>query len=55
MLQTIAVAGVGNLGKYICEELLKDERFEVVVLARQVSPPGHDASLLLDAFKWTEK
>ena len=33
---TIALAAVGNLGKYLCEELLHDSRFDVVVLSRKV-------------------
>jgi saccharopine dehydrogenase-like NADP-dependent oxidoreductase len=35
--QTIALAGVGNVGKYIYEELAADDRFDVVVISRQVS------------------
>lgn len=45
--QVIALVGVGNLGRYICEALLADDRFDVVVLARRVisalvifKPPG---------------
>lgn len=34
--QVIALAGVGNLGKYLCEELLSDDRYDVVVLSRKV-------------------
>ncbi|KAK3172577.1 hypothetical protein OEA41_005901 [Lepraria neglecta] len=34
--QTIAVAGVGDLGKYICEELLTSSDFSVIVLSRVV-------------------
>ncbi|KAL8849529.1 MAG: hypothetical protein Q9221_005463 [Calogaya cf. arnoldii] len=36
--QVIAVAGVGQLGRYVCEELLASPDFEVVVLARESSP-----------------
>ncbi|MCJ1470878.1 hypothetical protein MMC07_009525 [Pseudocyphellaria aurata] len=32
--QVIALAGVGCLGKYVCEELLADDRFDVVVISR---------------------
>ncbi|KAL2049948.1 hypothetical protein ABVK25_009815 [Lepraria finkii] len=32
--QTIALAGVGDLGKYTCEELLASPRFSVIVLSR---------------------
>ncbi|KAL9638264.1 MAG: hypothetical protein Q9164_001667 [Protoblastenia rupestris] len=35
--QTIAVAGVGDLGKYICEELLASPHFDIIVLTRSVS------------------
>ena len=34
--QMIALAGVGGLGKYICEELLADAKFDVVVISRAV-------------------
>jgi tRNA A37 threonylcarbamoyladenosine dehydratase len=34
--QVIAVAGVGDLGKYACEELIRDERYDLVVLSRKV-------------------
>jgi uncharacterized protein YbjT (DUF2867 family) len=34
--QVIALAAVGNLGRYICEELVADDRFDVVVISRQV-------------------
>ncbi|KAK1140882.1 hypothetical protein N8T08_009755 [Aspergillus melleus] len=37
--QVIAIAGgAGNLGRYLIEELLKDDRFSVVVLTRQQLP-----------------
>ncbi|KAL8786520.1 MAG: hypothetical protein Q9213_002747 [Squamulea squamosa] len=32
--QVIAVAGVGHLGRYICEELLASPDFKVIILAR---------------------
>ncbi|KAL8993177.1 MAG: hypothetical protein Q9169_006549 [Polycauliona sp. 2 TL-2023] len=32
--QVVAVAGVGHLGRYVCEELLASPNFDVVVLAR---------------------
>ncbi|KAI4250908.1 MAG: hypothetical protein LQ352_005184 [Teloschistes flavicans] len=32
--QVIALAAVGCMGKYVCEELLKDDRFDVVVISR---------------------
>ncbi|KAL9006068.1 MAG: hypothetical protein Q9188_001195 [Gyalolechia gomerana] len=35
--QVIAVAGVGHLGRYVCEELLASPNFDVVVLTRQES------------------
>ena len=35
--QVIALAGVGDFGKYVCEELLADDRFEVVVISRGVN------------------
>ena len=34
--KVVAVAGVGNLGKYICEEVQAAGEFEVVVLSRKV-------------------
>lgn len=39
--QVIAIAGVGGLGQYICEELSADDRFTVIVLTRQVSAILH--------------
>jgi predicted dinucleotide-utilizing enzyme len=41
--QVIALVGVGNLGKYICEELVADDRFDLVVISRRVIPT--DSSL----------
>lgn len=35
--QVVAVAGVGDLGRYVCEELLASPDFHVIVLTRQVS------------------
>lgn len=35
--QTIALAGVGDLGRYVCEELLESSEFDIVVLTREVS------------------
>lgn len=35
--KTIALAGVGNCGMYFCEELSLDNRYDVVVLTRQVN------------------
>lgn len=41
--QVIAVAGVGDLGKYICEELLASDEFTAIVLSRGVRRPNlHD-------------
>lgn len=34
--QVIALAGVGAVGKYFCEELLASDRFDIVVLSRSV-------------------
>lgn len=34
--QVIALAAVGCMGRYVCEELLKDDRFDVVVISRSV-------------------
>lgn len=34
--KVIALAGVGNLGRYVCEQLVSDDRFSVVLLSRQV-------------------
>ena len=36
-IQVVAVAGVGHLGRYVCEELLASPDFDVVVLTREVS------------------
>ena len=35
--QVIALAGVGDLGRYVCEELHASPDFEVIVLTRAVS------------------
>jgi hypothetical protein len=35
--EVIALCSVGNLGKYLCEELLADGRYSFVVISRQVS------------------
>ncbi|RJE26992.1 hypothetical protein PHISCL_00693 [Aspergillus sclerotialis] len=37
--QIIAIAGVGGLGQYICQELSADGRFTVIVLTRQGNLP----------------
>ncbi|KAL8931107.1 MAG: hypothetical protein Q9208_000211 [Pyrenodesmia sp. 3 TL-2023] len=36
--QTIALAAVGSMGKFVCEELLADDRFDVVVISRGRDP-----------------
>lgn len=33
---TVLLAAVGDLGKYLCEELLSDDRFDVEILSRKV-------------------
>ena len=38
--QTIALAGVGSLGKYVYEELVKSDFYNVIVISRRVSPPN---------------
>jgi hypothetical protein len=38
--QVIALAAVGNLGKYTCEEIVANDRFDVVVISRQVITSG---------------
>ena len=50
--QVIAVAGVGNLGKYICDELRKAPDFDVIVLTRKVpkNPPFSRAIALQTPF-----
>jgi len=35
--QTIALAGVGDLGRYVCEGLIESSEFDIVVLTREVS------------------
>ena len=37
--QVIALAGVGDLGRYISEELLLSSHFDVVILTRGVCVP----------------
>jgi len=39
--QVIALAGAGDLGRYVCEELLASDQFHVVVLTRGVRAPAH--------------
>ena len=39
--QVIAIAGAGDLGRYICEELLASPDFSVVILTRSVYTPIH--------------
>ncbi|PHH59781.1 hypothetical protein CDD81_2585 [Ophiocordyceps australis] len=34
-MQTIALLSVGNLGKYMCDELLADGRYQFIVISRQ--------------------
>lgn len=34
--EVIALAGVGNLGKYLCEELLSSSIYSVIVISRNV-------------------
>ena len=34
--EVIALAGVGDLGRYVCEELLASPYFSVVILTRSV-------------------
>lgn len=36
-MNTIAIAGVGNLGRYLCEEILQSSSFNLIVLSRKVS------------------
>lgn len=36
-VQTIALVAVGNLGKYVCEALIADVRYNVVVITRKVA------------------
>ncbi|KAL9059285.1 MAG: hypothetical protein Q9206_001561 [Seirophora lacunosa] len=36
--QTIALAAVGSMGKFVCEALLRDDRFDVVVISRGRDP-----------------
>jgi hypothetical protein len=36
MASTVALVAVGSLGKYVCEAIVADARFNVVVLSRQV-------------------
>ena len=38
--QTIALAAVGSMGKFVCEDLLADDRFNVVVISRGVRSPS---------------
>lgn len=50
--QVIAVAGVGDLGKYICEELLASDKFTVIVLSRGVSRPNLHGDLVIPRRKF---
>jgi glutamyl-tRNA reductase len=34
--EVIAIAGAGDLGKRVCEALLNDQRYRLVVLSRKV-------------------
>ena len=43
--QVILVAGMGDLGKYICEELDASDCFDVAVLSRMVGPLSNAANI----------
>jgi predicted dinucleotide-utilizing enzyme len=45
--QKVALVAVGNLGKYVCEELLSDNRFEFIVVSRQASHALSKVTMLL--------
>lgn len=45
--EIIAVAGVGDLGKYICEELVASDKFDVIVLSRGVSLPNLQSDFII--------
>lgn len=45
-LQTICLAGVGDLGRYLLEEISSDERYNVAVLTRQVERAISQARLI---------
>ena len=38
--KVIAIAGAGDLGRYVCEEFLKSSSFVPIVLSRGVSSPN---------------
>jgi len=48
--QTIALAGVGDLGRYVCEELLESSQFDIVVLTREVSEHIKLSYLIIQPF-----
>lgn len=37
--EVIAIAGAGDLGRYVCEELLKSTSFVPIILSRGVRSP----------------
>ena len=54
-VQTIALAGgTGDLGRYLHEELVKDRRFAVALLTREVCPSYLYRSLSLSINSDTE-
>lgn len=45
--EVIAIAGAGDLGRYVCEEILKSTSFVPVILSRGVrspTPPQSDST-----------
>ncbi|KAJ5519843.1 hypothetical protein N7463_000296 [Penicillium fimorum] len=53
--QTIALAGVGNCGRYICEQLSSDERYHVVVLTRDECKPFNHPNVTTHVTDYSEE
>ncbi|KAF2420711.1 NAD(P)-binding protein [Tothia fuscella] len=51
----IALAGAGDLGKYACEELLRDERFDLAVLSRKRDPWFLERNIDIHETDYSEK
>lgn len=53
--EVIAIAGAGDLGRYVCEEILKSPSFVPVILSRGVRlptlPQSHNTSIKSTDFR----
>lgn len=56
--EVIAIAGAGDLGRYVCEEILKSPSFVPVILSRGVrlptSPPSHKSTIESTDFRYLQ-